>query len=54
MLLSALTTAEWLVAVGSGVLLIVSTAPVVWLCWRFVQMTDDEVARAIEQSNQPH
>jgi hypothetical protein len=47
MLLSALTTGEWIVAVASAVLLLLSTVPVVWLCWRFVQMSDDAVAQTI-------
>jgi len=29
----ALTTGEWLVAAGSGVLLLLSIVPVVWACW---------------------
>jgi hypothetical protein len=49
--LSALTTGEWIVAIVSAVVVLVSAAPVVWLCWRFVQMSDEEVARAIAVSN---
>jgi hypothetical protein len=47
MLLSALTTGEWLVAVGSGVVLLLSLAPLVWLTWRFVQMSDDAFAKQV-------
>jgi hypothetical protein len=45
--LSALTTGEWVVSVGSGLLLLLSLVPVVWLCWRFVQMSDEEVVNTI-------
>lgn len=47
MLLSSLTTGELIVAVVSGVLLLLSTVPLVWLGWRFVQMSDDSVVRTI-------
>jgi hypothetical protein len=47
MLLSALTTGEWLVAVGSGVVLLLSLLPLVWLTWRFVQMSDDAFAKQV-------
>jgi type IV secretory pathway VirB3-like protein len=46
-LVGSLTTAEWIVAVGSAVLLILSIAPIVWLCWRFVQMSDDAFAKQV-------
>jgi hypothetical protein len=45
--LSALTTGEWIVAVGSGLVLLLSLVPVVWLCWHFVQMSDTEMANTI-------
>ena len=47
MLLSVLTTGEWLVAAGSAVVLLVSIAPIVWLTWRFVQMSDDAFAKQV-------
>jgi hypothetical protein len=46
-IIGALTTAEWLVAAGSAVLLLLSLVPVVWACWHFVQMSDDEYARTV-------
>jgi hypothetical protein len=46
-LLASLTTAEWIVAVGSAVLLLLTVVPVVWLCWRFLQMSDDAFARQV-------
>jgi type IV secretory pathway VirB3-like protein len=46
-LLTSLTTGEWIVAVGSGVLLILLIAPVVWLCWRYLQMSDDAFAQNV-------
>jgi type IV secretory pathway VirB3-like protein len=46
-LLTSLTTGEWIVAVGSTVLLILLIAPVVWLCWRFLQMSDDAFAQTV-------
>jgi hypothetical protein len=46
-LLTSLTTGEWIAAVGSAVLLIVLIAPVVWLCWRFLQMSDDAFAQTV-------
>jgi hypothetical protein len=45
--LSALTTGEWIVAVGSGLVLLLSLVPVVWLGWRFVQISDDEYAQTV-------
>jgi hypothetical protein len=45
--LSVLTTGEWIVAVGSGLVLLLSLVPVVWLGWRFVQMSDDEFAGSV-------
>jgi hypothetical protein len=47
MLPSALTTGEWLVAVGSGLVLLLSLVPMVWLTWRFVQMSDDAFAKQV-------
>jgi hypothetical protein len=46
-MLLSLTTGEWLVAAGSAVVLLLSVAPIVWLCWRFVQMSDDAFARQV-------
>lgn len=46
-LIGTLTTAEWLVAAGSAVLLILSIVPVVWACWHFVAMSDEEYARTV-------
>ena len=45
--LSALTTAEWIVAIASALLLLLTTAPVVWLCCRFVGMSDDAMAKEV-------
>ena len=45
--LNALTTGEWIVAVGSGLVLLLSLMPVAWLSWRFVQMSDDEFAETV-------
>jgi hypothetical protein len=46
-LIGSLTTGEWIVAVGSAVLLILSIAPFVWLTWRFLQMSDDAFAKQV-------
>jgi hypothetical protein len=46
-LVASLTTGEWIVAVGSAVLLLLTVAPIVWLTWRFVQMSDDAYARQV-------
>ena len=46
-LLASLTTAEWIVAAGSAVVLLLMVAPAVWLCWRFVDMSDDAFARQV-------
>jgi len=51
-IIATMTTGEWIVAVGSGLVLLVSAAPFVWLTWRFLQMSDSEVARAIAESNE--
>ena len=46
-MLLSLTTGEWIVAAGSAVVLLLSIVPLVWLGWRFVQMSDDAVARTV-------
>jgi ABC-type nickel/cobalt efflux system permease component RcnA len=46
------TTGEWIVAVGSGLLLLLTAAPFLWLTSRFLQTSDGEVARAIAESNE--
>jgi hypothetical protein len=46
-IIAALTTGEWIVAAGSALVLLATTAPVVWLCWLFVRMDDEQVSRAI-------
>ena len=46
-MLFSLTTGEWIVAAGSAVVLLLSIVPLVWLSWRFVQMSDDAVARTV-------
>ena len=51
-IIATLTTGEWIVAVGSGLLLLLSLVPVIWLTWRFLQMSDSEVAHAITESNE--
>jgi hypothetical protein len=45
--LSALTTGEWLVAAGSAVVLLLSIAPLVWLAWRFIAMSDEAFDRTV-------
>jgi hypothetical protein len=52
-MLLSLTTGEWLVVAGSAVVLLLSVVPLLWLCWLFLGLTDDEVARAIADSNAP-
>ena len=51
-IIATLTTGEWIVTVGSGLVLLLSAAPFAWLTWRFLQMSDREVARAIGESNE--
>jgi hypothetical protein len=46
-LVGSLTTLEWIVAVGSAVVLLISIAPIVWLAWRFLQMSDDAFAKQV-------
>jgi hypothetical protein len=46
-MLLSLTTGEWIVAAGSAVVLLLSIVPLVWLGWRFVQMSDEAVARTV-------
>jgi hypothetical protein len=48
--LGSLTTAEWIVAVVSGLVFLASMIPLVWLTWRFVQMDDADVVREIEHA----
>ena len=50
MITATLTAGEWAVAIGSGVLLLLSAVPLVWACWRFVQMSDGEVDRAVQDA----
>jgi fatty acid desaturase len=47
LIIGTLTTGEWIVAAGSALVLLAMTAPLVWLCWLFVQMDDSAVSRAI-------
>jgi fatty acid desaturase len=46
-IIGTLTTGEWIVTAGSALALLAMTAPIVWLCWLFVQMDDGAVSRAI-------
>lgn len=46
-MLLSLTTGEWVVAAGSAVVLLLSVVPLVWLGWRFVQMSDDAYDRTV-------
>jgi hypothetical protein len=45
---ASLTTGEWIVAIASGAFLLLSLVPVIWGSWLFVQMSDDTVARTID------
>jgi hypothetical protein len=45
--IATLTTGEWIVAIGSGVVLLLSLVPVIWGSWLFLQVSDDTVARTI-------
>ena len=47
-LITTLTTGEWIVAIASGVFLLLSLVPVILGSWFFVQMSDDTVARTID------
>jgi hypothetical protein len=48
--IATLTTGEWIVVAVSAVFLLLSLVPVVWACWLFVNMSDDAVARAVEDA----
>ena len=48
LIITTLTTGEWIVAITSGVLLLLSLVPVILGSWLFVQMSDDTVARTID------
>ena len=50
-IIGTLTIGEWIVAAGSALVLLAMTAPIVWLCWRFVQMDDAAVSRAIADAD---
>ncbi len=50
LIIGTLTTGEWIVAAGSALVLLAMTAPVVWLCWLFVQMDDAAVERAVAEA----
>jgi hypothetical protein len=45
--ISTLSTGEWIVAIASGVVLLLSLVPLIWASWLFLQMSDDTVARTI-------
>jgi hypothetical protein len=47
-IIASLTTGEWIVAVASGVFLLLTLVPLIWGGWLFVQMSDDTVARTID------
>jgi hypothetical protein len=38
------------VAAGSALVLLAMAAPIVWLCWLFVQMDEAAVSRAIDDA----
>jgi hypothetical protein len=48
LVITTLTTGEWIVAIASGVFLLLSLVPVILGSWFFVQMSDDTVARTID------
>jgi hypothetical protein len=48
-MLLSLTTGEWIVAAGSAVVLLLTVAPLVFLSWRFVQMSDEAFARQVAE-----
>ena len=48
LVITTLTTGEWIVAIASGVFLLLSLVPVILGSWLFVQMSDDTVARTID------
>ena len=46
-LISTLTTGEWIVTIASGVIVLLCLVPVIWGSWLFLRMSDDTVARTI-------
>jgi hypothetical protein len=48
LVITTLTTGEWIVAIASGVFLLLFLVPVLLGSWFFVQMSDDTVARTID------
>ena len=49
LVITTLTTGEWIVAIASGVFLLLSLVPLILGSWFFVQMSDDAVARTIDE-----
>jgi len=48
-MLLSLTTGEWIVAAGSALVVLLSMLPIVWLGWRFVQMSDEAVVQTVAE-----
>jgi hypothetical protein len=47
-IVASLTLGGWIAIAVCLILLALSAAPAIWLCWRFVQMSDEAVANAVE------
>jgi hypothetical protein len=48
LIVASLTLGGWVAIAVCVILLVLSAVPVIWLCWRFVQMSDEAVANAVE------
>jgi hypothetical protein len=47
-IIASLTLGGWIAIAVCLILVGLSAAPVIWLCWRFVQMSAEAVANAVE------
>jgi hypothetical protein len=46
-LIASPTAGDWIAIAASGVVIVLLIAPVVWLSWRFLQMSDDAFTKSV-------
>jgi hypothetical protein len=47
-IVASLSLGGWIAIAVCVILVVLSAAPVIWLCWRFAQMSDEAVENAVE------
>jgi hypothetical protein len=46
-LIASLSGGDWIWIAVSGIIIVLLIAPVVWLCWRFLQMSDEAFIKSV-------